>query len=71
MDLLVETEDGFNVAEFKFSMTVMPDMFKPMQKIEEILGWENLKKNLVYNGEQSQKRSYRNVVLWNKFGLLY
>ena len=71
VDLLVETEDGFNVAEFKSSMTVMPDMFKPMQKFEEISGWENLKKNLVYTGEQSQKRSYGNVIPWNKFGLLY
>lgn len=71
VDLLVETENGFNVAEFKSSMTVMPHMFKPMQKFEEISGWENLKKNLVYTGEQSQKRSYGNVIPWNKFGLLY
>ncbi len=71
VDLLVETEDGFNVAEFKSSMTVMPDMFKPMQKFEEISEWKNLKKNLVYTGEQSQKRSYGNVIPWNKFGLFH
>ena len=71
VDLLIETEDGFNVAEFKSSMTVMPDMFKPMQKFEEISEWKNLKKNLVYTGEQSQKRSYGNVIPWNKFGLFH
>ena len=74
-DLLIENDssaktNGFNIVEFKSSMTVMPEMFKAMQKFEEISGWTNLQKNLVYTGSGSQKRSYGNVIPWKSFGLL-
>lgn len=70
VDLLIENENGFQLVEFKASMTVMPDMFKSMLLLETISKKENLNKLLVYGGNQTQKRSYGHVTPWNDFGLI-
>jgi len=70
VDLLIENTKGFHLVEFKASMTIMPDMFKPMLLFEKISEWAHLEKILVYGGDQSQKRSYGQVIPWNNFGLI-
>ncbi len=69
VDLLTEGDEGFSAVEFKASMTIMPDMFKGLTHFEAISGWKNLRKNLVFNGDQSQNRTAGKVVPWKDFGI--
>jgi len=45
----------------------MPDMFKGLIWFEGNSRIKNLKKNLVYGGDQQQERSMGRVVPWKEF----
>ncbi|OJX36833.1 MAG: AAA family ATPase [Flavobacteriia bacterium 40-80] len=69
IDLLVESENGVTIAEFKASMTIMPDMFKGLTHFEAISGWKDLNKQLVYGGDAEQNRTAGKVISWKSFGI--
>lgn len=71
IDLLIEGENGaaIEIVEFKASTTIMPDLFKGLNYFEQLSGWKNLKKCLVYGGNTSQNRTAGKVVPWKKFGI--
>lgn len=67
VDFLIENDKGFRIVEFKASMTVMPDMFKGMEKFQQLSGWKDLNKALVYGGNDRQNRTAGKVVPWKEF----
>lgn len=69
VDFIIENTNGFRIVEFKASMTIMPKMFKGLQKFEELSGWNDLNKTLVYGGTDPQNRTAGKVVPWKAFGL--
>ena len=71
IDLLIEGENdaAVEIVEFKASTTIMPDLFKGLNYFEQLSGWKNLKKCLVYGGNTSQNRTAGKVVPWKKFGI--
>lgn len=68
VDFLVENDKGFHLVEFKASLTIMPKMFEGMQKFEQLSGWTDAKKVLVYGGNETQNRTAGKVVPWKEFG---
>ncbi|MFA9391752.1 MAG: ATP-binding protein [Prolixibacteraceae bacterium] len=67
IDLLVDDGIQLQIVEMKAGITVMPEMFKGLKWFEENTGLSNLKKILVYGGNEAQQRSYGEVVPWNEF----
>lgn len=41
VDFMIEDDNGFQIVEFKASMTVLSDMFKGLDYFEELSGWDN------------------------------
>lgn len=69
VDFIIENAKGFRIVEFKASMTVMPKMFKGMEKFEKLSGWNDVSKSLVYAGSDTQNRAAGKVIPWESFGV--
>lgn len=69
VDFMIEDDNGFQIVEFKASMTVLSDMFKGLDYFEELSGWDNLSKSLVYGGDKAQNRTKAKVIPWKEFGV--
>lgn len=69
VDFMIEDDNGFQIVEFKASMTVLSDMFKGLDYFEELSGWDNLSKSLVYGGNEAQNRTKAKVIPWKEFGV--
>lgn len=69
VDFMIEDDNGFQIIEFKASMTVLSDMFKGLDYFEELSGWDNLSKSLVYAGDKAQNRTNAKVIPWKEFGV--
>lgn len=68
VDFMIEDSEGFEIVEFKASMTIMPEMFKGLDYFSQLSGWGNLKKTLVYGGNDTQNRTAGTVTPWKEFG---
>lgn len=64
VDLLRETTEGFSICEIKATQTLKPDLFKGMDKFENIANPIKVEKTLAYGGNENQKRSRYNVLSW-------
>lgn len=56
------------IVEIKAGITVMPDMFNNLTWFGKNTGFTNLKKILVFGGNEGQQRSYGQVAPWKEFG---
>jgi predicted AAA+ superfamily ATPase len=68
IDLLVDKGDEIEIFEFKASKTIKTEMFDGLNKFEEISQIQNLKKYLVYGGNESQQRTAGRLLSWKDFG---
>jgi len=68
VDLIVQHGDVLEIVEFKATETIMPDLFKGLTYFETISKKINLKKMLVYAGNELQQRSVAEVLPWKDFG---
>lgn len=68
VDLIVQRGDVLEIVEFKATETIMPDLFKGLTYFETISKKINLKKTLVYAGNELQQRSVAEVLPWKDFG---
>jgi predicted AAA+ superfamily ATPase len=68
VDLIVQHGDVLEIVEFKATETIMPDLFKGLTYFETITKKINLKKTLVYAGNELQQRSVAEVLPWKDFG---
>lgn len=68
VDLLIDSGSKIKIVELKAGITIMSEMFKGLEWFEVNSGLSDLNKFLIYGGTQSQKRSYGEVVPWNKIG---
>jgi predicted AAA+ superfamily ATPase len=68
IDLIVDKGDEMDIFEFKASQTIKTEMFDGLNKFEEISQIQNLKKHLVYGGNESQIRSSGKLLSWKDFG---
>lgn len=59
VDLLYKSADQWVGVEVKAASTVNTEFFKNMEKLSKLPGFENLKKNLVYSGDNV--KSYKGV----------
>lgn len=68
VDLIIQAGPTQDAVEFKATQTIMPNLFKGLNFYEKISGKTNLKKYLVYGGDESQKRTAAAIVPWKNFG---
>ena len=68
VDLLIQKPKSVEVLEIKATQTIMPDLFKGLNYFENLAEYDNLKKTLVYGGNEYQQRSAGSVVPWFDFG---
>jgi predicted AAA+ superfamily ATPase len=64
VDLLLKTGKGFSVFEIKATQTVSTDMFKEMDRFEEIAAPAEVDKTLIYGGTVNENRTKYNVLSW-------
>ncbi len=64
VDLIVQKDDIMEINEIKATETISQDLFKELTYFEN-LSKENIEeKNVIYGGNQNQKRSIGNVISW-------
>lgn len=64
VDLIVQKDDIMEINEIKATETISQDLFKELTYFEN-LSKENIEeKNVIYGGNQNQKRSLGNVISW-------
>lgn len=68
VDLIIQTGQIQEAIEFKATQTIMPNLFKGLNFYEKISEKTNLKKYLVYGGNEYQERTVATVVPWKSFG---
>lgn len=68
VDLLIQKPKSVEVLEIKATQTIMPDLFKGLNYFENLAEYDNLKKTLVYGGNEYQQRSVGSVVPWFDLG---
>ena len=68
VDLIITAGTDMGAVEIKSGQTIASDFFKGLKYFEELNKEQPLKKMLVYGGDQEQKRSYAQVIPWNKLG---
>ncbi len=64
IDILMKNESGFDVFEIKATQTITSDLFKQMDRFEEIASPIKVNKTLIYGGNDNQKRTKYNVTSW-------
>jgi predicted AAA+ superfamily ATPase len=64
IDLLIDRGQEVSVTEIKAAKTVKPDFFKTLQKFEKWAVNYEVKKNLIYGGDESQQRTEADVRPW-------
>lgn len=64
VDLLIKKGDGFSVFEIKSTQTISPDLFKEMDRFENISAPAKVEKTLIYGGLEDEKRTRYQVISW-------
>ncbi|WP_276089833.1 ATP-binding protein [Pedobacter sp. JY14-1] len=65
VDLLVKTHNGFDIFEVKATQTISADLFKEMDYFESLVPNLNIRKTLVYGGNENQQRTNYTINSWN------
>lgn len=66
IDLLWKERSVFQAIEIKATQTVTNDLFKQLDKFEDFIAPDPVRKFLFYGGNESQKRTYYEVVSWRR-----
>ncbi|MCL5408700.1 MAG: ATP-binding protein [Candidatus Omnitrophica bacterium] len=66
VDCIMENNRSLLGIEIKFSKTIVEDFFKGLKYWNKITGNVSSKLYLIYKGEEHQKRSFGEIVSWNK-----
>lgn len=64
VDLLMKKSQGFAVFEIKATQTITSDLFKEMDRFEEIAAPAQVSKTLIYGGTEDEKRTKYSVISW-------
>lgn len=64
VDLLTKKAQGFNVFEIKATKTILSNLFKNMDRFEEISSPASVSKTLIYGGDENEKRSKYAIISW-------
>jgi predicted AAA+ superfamily ATPase len=64
IDLLMKKAQGFSIYEIKATQTIKNDLFKEMDRFEEISSPAAVTKTLIYGGVQNEKRTKYSVLSW-------
>lgn len=64
IDILMKNESGFDVFEIKATQTITSDLFKQMDRFEELISPIKVNKTLIYGGAENQKRTKYSVMSW-------
>jgi len=64
IDLLIDRGQDVSITEIKSSKTVNTDYFKTLNKFEKWAENHTVQKNLVYGGNEAQKRTRLGVIPW-------
>lgn len=70
IDCVMERPEGLLPVEIKSGKTVNEDYFNGLKYWAKLTGKNKPLAYVVYNGEETQKRSYANVVAWKDVGIL-
>lgn len=66
IDLLWKNRDTYFATEIKATKTIKSDLFQQLDKFESYMTPDTVQKNLVYGGNESQKRTKYNVISWRE-----
>lgn len=64
VDLLMKKGQGFSIVEIKATQTVTSELFKEMDRFEQISDAVEVTKTLIYGGAEDEKRTKYNVLSW-------
>lgn len=64
VDLLRKTHDGFDIFEIKATHTISTTLFKELDYFESLTTGLNIKKHLIYGGDEDQQRTKYQVISW-------
>jgi len=64
VDLLRKTHDGFDIFEIKATHTISATLFKELDYFESLTTGLNIKKHLIYGGDEDQQRTKYQVISW-------
>lgn len=64
VDLLIKTHNGFDIFEIKATQTISSSLFKELDYFEELTPGLNIKKHLIYGGNEDQKRTKYEILSW-------
>ena len=64
IDILMKTESGYDIFEIKATQTITSDLFKQMDRFEELASPVKVNKTLIYGGAENQKRTKYTVMSW-------
>ncbi len=70
VDLIAQSGSGMLAVEIKSSQTIVQDFFKGLEYFESLNKPDQIKKALVYGGDQNQPRSAGQVVSWKNLDTL-
>lgn len=65
VDLLMKNAGDFSIYEIKATQTITNDLFKEMDRFEGLAAPANVRKTLVYGGNEDQKRTKYAVRSWS------
>lgn len=68
VDLIIQKFQQYEVVEIKATQTIMSDLFKGLNHYASLEKEADVKKTLVYGGNEKQQRSSVEVLPWNEFG---
>lgn len=64
VDLLTKHQNGFYIYEIKATETLSNNLFKELDKFEEVVAPVNVTKTLIYGGNENQNRTKYTVLGW-------
>ena len=64
VDLLIKNNHGFSIFEIKATQTINTNLFKEMDRFEEIAAPAIVDKTLIYGGTENEKRTKYQIVSW-------
>lgn len=64
VDLLMKNNEGFSIFEIKATKTVSSNLFKEMDRFEEVVAPIEVNKTLIYGGSENEKRTKYRVLSW-------
>ena len=66
VDLITETDNGIIATEIKATKTITQKLFSGLNFFENLMKPEKIKKELIYGGDEGQKRTDFDVFAWNE-----